>query len=382
MSSIEAAPVLDDHVEPNSDLLWASLPGPRPAGQDVRYAGDYDAIIEARRHDNAALPLGVWQRELKRADWLTVERLCINTLTARSKDLQVASWLTEAWINLRSFSGLEDGLTLLRQLCDRFWPDLNPAIEDGDLSARMAPLEWLNEKVPDLLCSLPIVCSADSDERFSWVDYVNAQRLETVRQRDSSAAARAEAAGAVTLARFAACRQRTATAVLRKTETALKRALGALAELGSALQRYCGKDAPSLAAIRSVLEEILAFMGAELAERGKFTPLAFLSRKRTSSEKEAVSPIQVSETDAAAHAPRTREDAYHQLSEIAEFLLHLEPHSPTPYLIQRAAAWGELPLPELAQQLSQSGSDISRLLSVLGLLQPASDIDENDHHYQ
>jgi type VI secretion system protein ImpA len=222
MSSIEAAPVLDDHIEPNADLLWASLPGPRPAGQDVRYAGDYDAIIEARRHDNAALPLGVWQRELKRADWLTVERLCINTLTARSKDLQVASWLTEAWINLRGFSGLEDGLTLLRQLCDRFWPDLNPAIEDGDLSARLAPLEWLNEKVPDLLRSLPIICSADADERFSWADYVNAQRLETVRQRDSSAAVRAEAAGAVTLARFAACRQRTATPLLRKTEAQMK----------------------------------------------------------------------------------------------------------------------------------------------------------------
>ena len=382
MSSIEAAPVLDEHIEPNADLLWASLPGPRPAGQDVRYAGDYDAIIEARRHDNAALPLGVWQRELKRADWLTVERLCINTLTARSKDLQVASWLTEAWINLRGFSGLDDGLTLLRQLCDRFWSDLNPAIEDGDLSARLAPLEWLNEKVPDLLRSLPIVCSANSDERFSWADYVNAQRLETVRQRNSSAAVRAEAAGAVTLARFAACRQRTATPLLRKTEAQVKRALGALAELGSALQRYCGKDAPSLAAIRSVLEEILAFVGAELSERGKSTPLAFFSRKRASSGKEAVSPIQVSETDATAHAPRTREDAYHQLSEIAEFLLHLEPHSPTPYLIQRAAAWGELPLPELVQQLSQSGSNISRLLSVLGLLQPAGDIDENDHHYQ
>jgi type VI secretion system protein ImpA len=382
MSSSEAASVLKDNIEINADLLWAPIPGPRPVGQDVRYAGDYDTIIEARRHDNAALPQGVWQRELKRADWPAVERLCINTLTTRTKDLQVASWLTEAWINLRGFSGLEDGLILLRQLCDRFWPDLNPTIEDGDLSARLAPLEWLNEKVPDLLRSLPIVCFGDSDERFSWADYVNAQRLETVRQRDLSTAERAEAAGAVTLAHFSACRQRTAKTVLRKTEAALKRALGALDDLGSALQRYCGKDAPSLAAIRTVLEEILAFMGAELAERGKSAPLAFLSRKRTASAAERVLPIQSPETDATPHTPRSREDAYHQLSEIAEFLLRTEPHSPTPYLIQRAAAWGELPLPELVQQLSQSGSDIARLLSVLGLLQPAGDIDENDHHYQ
>ena len=268
MSLADIVSLPEKRSEIDLDILLAPIPGSRPTGQDVHYAGDYDALSEARRQDNAALPQGVWLRELKRADWPLVERLCVETLTTRSKDLQVASWLTEAWVSLRGFAGLGIGLTMLCKLCERFWPDLYPVIEEGDLSARVAPLEWLNEKLRDLLRSLPIVRSAtEPDERFSWTDYMNAQRLETVRQRDLAAAERAEAAGAVTLARFGQCRQRTETALLQETVSVLKRALSALDALNGVLQQYCGREAPALGGIRTAVEEILAFDTAELASR-------------------------------------------------------------------------------------------------------------------
>lgn len=365
------------------DRLLAPIPGPRPTGQDVRYIGDYDAITEARREDNAALPQGVWLRELKRADWTSVEKLCVETLATRSKDLQVACWLSEAWIHLQGFAGLVCGLALLGKLCERFWPDLYPVIEEDDLSARVAPLEWLNEKLPDLLRSLPIVHSTtDPEERFSWTDYVNVQRLETVRQRDPASAARSEAAGAVTLARFGACRQRTATAMLKGTELALKDALRALDTLNSLLQQRCGKEAPGLGGIRSAVEEMLAFLAVELADRQKTVSLASMLRKRTSPPAGSIPSSAPPEAIATAPPPRTREEAYQQLSEIADFLLRTEPHSPTAYLIQRAASWGEMPLPALVQQLSQSGSDVSRLLDALGLLNSGAEIDQDDGHRQ
>ena len=379
MSLADIVSLPEKRSEIDLDILLAPIPGSRPTGQDVHYAGDYDALSEARRQDNAALPQGVWLRELKRADWPLVERLCVETLTTRSKDLQVASWLTEAWVSLRGFAGLGIGLTMLCKLCERFWPDLYPVIEEGDLSARVAPLEWLNEKLRDLLRSLPIVRSAtEPDERFSWTDYMNAQRLETVRQRDLAAAERAEAAGAVTLARFGQCRQRTETALLQETVSVLKRALSALDALNGVLQQYCGREAPALGGIRTAVEEILAFDTAELASRQKPGPLASLLRKQVPRSSELIPPIQAPAVNGTVEAPLTREDAYHQLFEIAEFLLRTEPHSPTPYLIQRAASWGELPLPELVQQLSQSGSDIARLLEALGMLQAPAEIVQND----
>jgi type VI secretion system protein ImpA len=365
-----------DSGKVTDESLLTPIPGARPTGQDVTYAGDYDAIVEARREDNAALPQGVWQRDLKRADWASVERLCAETLATRSKDLQVASWLAEARVHLQGFAGLPRGLALLGMLCERFWPDLYPVIEQDDLSARVAPLEWLNDKLPDLLRSLPIVSSTnDADEQFSWTDYVNAQRLETVRQRDPKSAERAQAAGAVTLARFGASRQRTATEKLKGVEGALKDAQQALDALNAILEKYCGKGAPGLGGIRAAIEEILGFLAVELADRRKPTPLTAMLRPKAAPPA-AGGPNPASKPSASPPAPRTREEAYRQLAEIADFLMRHEPHSPTPYIIQRAAEWGEMPLPELIHQLSQSGSAISRLLDALGLASTAGEIEQ------
>ena len=48
---------------------------------------------------------------------------------------------------------------------------------------------------------------------------------------------------------------------------------------------------------------------------------------------------------------QSREDAYARLAEISAFLSQLEPHSPVPYLLQRAIAWGSMSLSELLPEL-------------------------------
>jgi type VI secretion system ImpA family protein len=312
---------------------------------------------------------------------LAQERTCVEILATRSKDLHVACWLTEAWINLQGFAGLPRGLAMLGKLCERFWPDLYPTIEDGDLSTRVAPLEWLNERLPDLLRSMTIVRSTtDPEERLSWTDYVNAQRLETVRQRDKASAERAEAAGSVTLARFDACRERTETAMLESTQSELQQAARALEFLNSILEEHCDKAAPGLGSIRSAIEDVLAFVGVELTDRRKPAWLASILRNRAPSATAPIPNASGPEAITTEHVLRTREQAYQELLKIAEFLLRTEPHSPTPYLIQRAVSWGEMPLPALIEQVSDSGSDMARLLDVLGLLKTCVEFDQNDRH--
>ncbi len=95
------------------DALLAPIPGDNPAGEPVRYAGPYDAIQEARRADDD-LDQGEWKRETKSADWLGVIAIATETLAAKSKDLQIAVWLTEALVKRHGFPGLRDGLRLLR----------------------------------------------------------------------------------------------------------------------------------------------------------------------------------------------------------------------------------------------------------------------------
>jgi len=78
------------------------------------------------------------------------------------------------------------------------------------------------------------------------------------------------------------------------------------------------------------------------------------------------------DADAEAGAPpapriRSREEAYQLLAEIAEFLLRAEPHSPTPYLIKRAVAWGRMPLAEVLQELVRDPNDLRAVYSLLGI---------------
>ena len=344
------------------DALLTPLDGPSATGADLRLDPIYAAIVEARREENARLPQGVWTRDLKRADWSLVEQLCHEVLSARSKDLQVASWLTEAWIHRVGFAGLAPGLRLLAALCQRFWPNLYPPIEDGDLSSRLAPFEWLNARIPVLLRNLPVVVAANNpDESYTWTDYINAQLLEGLRQRDPKAVEKSEAAGAVTLAAFANVRSRTDAKFWNQITKALEAATGALAALNGTLAGTCGRDAPGLGGVADAIRDLSNLTSVALTER-QSTPPPPPSAGRVSPNPPSASP--------AAPLPEgalTREDAYARLAEIADLLQAVEPHSPAPYLIRRAIEWGEMSFAELVMNFSHAGLQLDQLIEVLGL---------------
>src|SRR5918998_1817772 len=123
------------------DELLVPIPGANPAGVDLRYDPVYDKIKEARREDDDA-PQGDWQYARKTADWALVIKLTSEALATRSKDLQLAAWLTEALLRREGFGGLRSGLEFLRLLLVRYWEDLYPQLEDGDPELRAAPRSW------------------------------------------------------------------------------------------------------------------------------------------------------------------------------------------------------------------------------------------------
>src|SRR3569623_802263 len=106
-----------------SEPLLVAIPGSNPGGENLRYSGIYDKIKEARREDDDA-PQGEWTHERKKADFVLVAKLATDALTNKSKDLQVAAWLVEAWIDREGFPGLVEGLKLLKALVETFWDNL------------------------------------------------------------------------------------------------------------------------------------------------------------------------------------------------------------------------------------------------------------------
>ena len=128
------------------DAILAPIPGDNPAGEDLRYSPSYDEIKEARRADDM-LDRGDWQREIKTSDWDKVITVSVDALTKKSKDLQIAAWFTEALIKTEGFNGLVMGLTILNGLLRDYWDNVYPEIEDGDLDFRVAPIEFMNDKL-------------------------------------------------------------------------------------------------------------------------------------------------------------------------------------------------------------------------------------------
>ena len=124
---------------PLPDNLLNPIPGENPSGEDLRYTPIYDQIKEARREEEES-EQGEWKTEIKKADYPLVVKLASEALASKSKDLQIAAWLTDALLRTEGFAGLKQGLELLRGLVGTFWDGLYPQLEDGDAELRAAPL--------------------------------------------------------------------------------------------------------------------------------------------------------------------------------------------------------------------------------------------------
>ena len=89
------------------------FPPTSPAGENLQYAPIFDKIKEARREDDD-VPQGDWARGRKLADWPLTIKLINETLSTKTKDLQLTAWLAEAMLKREGISGLREVLDLNR----------------------------------------------------------------------------------------------------------------------------------------------------------------------------------------------------------------------------------------------------------------------------
>ena len=342
--------------------ILAPLPGEQPAGVSLRYSGEYERIREARREDDASLPQGIWQAELKRANWDEVVGLCAGALTARSKDLQIAGWLLEGLVHRDGFAGIPVGLGILIGLCRAFWPVLLPEIEENDLSYRIAPFEWLNAHLPQTLYRLPLTQPGIvTPVAYAWEHYANALRLEQVQKANPNA----KPPAGVRLAEFEAAVAATPSAFYRGLLARLEASLELVGELDRLLEEKCAKEAPSLAGVRGAFANMQGLVQNVLRNRGEVPAMAEQSKAAPAAAEPAdAPPPSAASYDGTIH---DREQAYRLILEIAEFLARTEPHSPTPYLLRRAYSWGMMPLHELLGEMTRGRNDMAALFELLGL---------------
>lgn len=159
----------------NEDYLH-DISQDKPCGVYLKYDRVYDNIREAKREEDPRLPQGVWQTDIKKANWKVVIDLCTDVLKNKSKDLQIAAWLIEGYTSLQYWEGLYDGINLFCALCEKYWDNIYPELEVGDFDFRLAPIVSLTTRLDDLILLIPITNPEDNiHEAYSLSSWIEAR---------------------------------------------------------------------------------------------------------------------------------------------------------------------------------------------------------------
>jgi type VI secretion system protein ImpA len=335
---------------PLRDDLLSPISGENPSGANLRYEKVYDQIKEARTEDDDTLPTGAWVRSAKKADYNLVIKLAGEALANKSKDLQLAAWLTEAHVKKEGIGLIQPCFKLFQDLQEQFWDTLHPEIEDGDVGMRAMPIEWAANRVASILREAPI--TRDGLNYFQYKESRTIGYEAEAEYNDAKRDQRAQAIndGKVTGEDFDKSLNATPKSWYVQMEVSFQSSLETLEEL----QIYCegkyGDDGPGFSKLRTSLEEVGQVVTGLLNEKRKTEPDAPAPDEEA--EEPEPEPEMAAEAEAAPVAkakpsksmsaePVDKDDAFARVQACAKFLQKDNPGSPVAYLLQAALRFGE-----------------------------------------
>ena len=366
------------------EALLTPIDGDNPSGDSLRYEGTYDQIKEARREDEV-LAQGDWSRDLKVADWPLVIKLATNALTSKTKDLQIAVWLTEGivkhdrhdrWIALR------DGLNLLRGLHENFWdtiyPEIDPEDDDGPLASRANVLAAFDARLAGVIKELPLTAG----QKYSFLQYLeskqfdipeNIEALEYDQQEKFKALKQqAEAERKVTGDDWRKAKAATNRDFIEARYALINECWDAFKSLDAEMDAKFARETPGLGEFKKSLDEIRTLVDLLVKEKQKAEPRADEAGGDESGESGEGESLTTSKGNSGGGfavsqgAIRSRQEALNRLSEIANFFRQTEPHSPVSYAVEHAVKWGKMPLEAWLADVLKDGTALESMREVLG----------------
>jgi type VI secretion system protein ImpA len=347
--------------------LLAPVSAEQPAGESLLYDPAYDELkvavrggVRSQLEDSDAAP----------PDWRTVLSLASGVLARRSKDLQVAAWLTEALTRTYGFPGLRDGLRVLRGLQEAFWDTMHPQIEDGDLEFRAGRLSYLNESsagaaresLAAAIEAIPITNGA-AGEAYGYVDYRDSRDVENLGRQDPEKYGAALAAGRLSGEQWDRAVAAGRRAFYEPVYADANEALEECDRLQAVVSERFGKNAPSLLNVRKAIEDSRDLVWRILEVKRREEPDAADAEAAPG----VVSPAGTQPSGPLPLDPRDRADAVRRLAAVATFFKRTEPHSPVSYLVQKAMRWADMPLDAWLQEVLADETAMARVREMLGI---------------
>ncbi len=332
--------ILFDHT-----ILLSPISTENPSGQDIRT--DFAPLSLYRQLKQARTTARTVERQLvqgteldSKADWKSVYQFSVEILSKQSKDFEVAAWLIEALLRLHGFAGLKEGFKFTHQLVEKFWDTLYPLPDEEGFVTRVAALSGLNGEDIEGSLIAPIALTpliqTHSGSTFSLWHF---QQTKDKTMLENLALALKEIS---------------AQAINQQTKH-IQETITAFQELMNALQIKCQDQTPPSTRISEQLQACLTYLQ-------KNTPSN--STTVASPTTETHSPPTTTELNTKLSS---RDRVLQNLIEAAQYFRTTEPHSPLPYILERAVRWGKMPLPELLKELLQDEQAKKQLTHLTGI---------------
>ena len=342
-----------------------------PVGNDIREdtspSSAYYTIKDARNSARTAERNSMFDGGSSEADenWRKILELAPEILKNNSKDLEIASWYTEALIRRYGFSGLKTGFSLIRQMIEKYWDNLYPLPDDDGIETRVSSLTGLNGEGAEGVLIAPIRNAKITEDLqpgpFNYWQYTQALDIQKITD-DSNRAEKINKIGfnIEDIENVVASSSEEFYITLRNDITECLADYRAISRM---LDEYCGNmDAPPTSNIINALESTLGVVNHVAKYK---LPDESSNEEEFDVEGNAVDTTP--NTKSISGPIQNRTDAFRRLNEISEFFRKTEPHSPISYALDKAVKWGEMSLGELMRELIPDSSSLNYYGSLTGI---------------
>lgn len=359
------------------ETLLAPIPGDAPQGSDIRedYSAQspYNRLRDARSEARDAEKLQDAGSDDARDPaplWRSVRELGLKTLAETTKDLEVAAWVTEAYVRSHGLAGLTAGAKLIAGLAEQYWDGVFPLPDDYGVETRVAPVTGLNGRegngsLIQPLHKLALFTRGDGTQ-IAMYQYEGSAQLGTL---DAERRAARIAAGAIPFDELEKEARSQARTFARLRDDA-REALEAWQAMAAILDEKASEDPPSTSTVRDMISHVV-----EVANR--YAP------------PEAGAPVAEAEAAGADGTPglamagggvagiavpagqvASREDALRALENIATFFRRTEPVSPLAYTLEEAVRRSRMTWPDLLEEIVADRDSRNAILTSLGIRPP------------
>ncbi len=334
-----------------SDLI-KPISQDQPIGNDLRLDLSsnslYYKIKDARNHARRSERLWLQgeQHDSIKQYWNEVYELAIEIFTHHSKDLEICAWYIEALLRRYNFIGLAQGFKLTRLLLEKYSNKLYPSVEKNNYALKLSAIAGLNgcdiEGTLIFPISNVIMIKSESLPHYTLWQYEQTLVLKESEKKRTQ------------LARINKSIKETSQVYFKTLSSDLSACIHEHNALTKLLDKLCQKQSPP----SSQIKESLSHYQSQLKGLIQQYPIPDTNHD-LSNKTSNLYPSTTSFKD--------REQVLRSVLEAADYFKANEPHSPLPYLLERAVHWGRLPLPELLNELINNEQERKAVFHLTGI---------------